>query len=234
MPSFNQKPKKAEIDLWKRLMRPPRGSSKAKTCSEAEVIRLFKNTPTPIIADAMDGRNVLDSLKPILPHAAVAGPAVTVKTNSTDWGTVVSALDVASVGDVLFIDGFGSNFAVWGGLTSLAAQRRGIAGTTVYGSCRDITTINALQYPVWAKGITPRAGRPLDIGEVNVSLIVNGFLIQPRDLVKADAHGVVIVPSNDSGAVADRVLEVVRREHLIETGLKKGRRFSELLRDFSS
>jgi regulator of RNase E activity RraA len=215
-------------------MRPPRQSSKAKTWSEADLILLFQNTPTPIIADAMDGRNVLGCLKPVLPHVAIAGPAVTVKTNPTDWGTVVSAIDVASTGDVLFIDGSGSNFAVWGGLTSQAAQRRGLAGTAVYGSCRDITTIGALQYPVWAKGITPRAGKPLNKGEVNVSLVVNGFLIRPRDLVKADAHGVVIIPSADSRAVADRVLQVVRREHLIETGLKKGRSFSELLRDFSS
>lgn len=214
-------------------MRPPRGGSKAKTWSEAEV-RLFQNTPTPLIADAMDGCNVLGCLKPILRHAAIVGPAVTVKTNPTDWGTVVSAIDVASIGDVLFIDGSGSNFAVWGGLTSLAAQRRGLAGTTVYGSCRDITTIDALQYPVWAKGITPRAGKPLNKGEVNVSLVVNGFSIRPRDLVKADAHGVIIIPSNDGAAVADRVLQVVRREHLIETGLKKGRTLSEVLNDFSS
>jgi 3-hexulose-6-phosphate synthase len=87
---------------------------------------------------------------------------------------------------------------------------------------------------VWAKEITPRAGRPLNKGEVNVSLVVNGFSIRPRDLVKADAHGVVIIPSTDSAAVADSVLQVIRRERLIETGLKKGRSFSELLEDFSS
>jgi regulator of RNase E activity RraA len=215
-------------------MRLPRRSPQAKTWSEAETIHLFQNAPTPIIADAMDGRNVLGCLKPILPHAAIVGPAVTVKTNPTDWGTVVRAIDAASIGDVLFIDGSGSDFAVWGGLTSLAAQRRGLAGTTVYGSCRDIATIAALQYPVWAKGVTPRAGRPLNKGEVNVSLVVNGFSLRPRDLVKADAHGVVIIPSNLSAAVADRVLQLVSRERLIETDLKEGRRFSELLKDFSS
>ena len=91
-------------------MRPPRQSSKAKTWSEADLILLFQNTPTPIIADAMDGRNVLGCLKPVLPHVAIVGPAVTVKTNPTDWGTVVSAIDVASIGDVLFIDGFWFQF----------------------------------------------------------------------------------------------------------------------------
>jgi len=215
-------------------MRSPRESSKARPWSEADLLLLFQNTSTPILADAMDGRNVLGCLKPVLPHAAIAGPAVTVKTNPTDWGTVVSAIDVAFTGNVLFIDGSGSNYAVWGGLTSRAAQQRRLAGTIVYGSCRDIATIDALQYPVWAKGITPRAGKPTNRGEVNVSLVVNGFSIRPGDLLKADAHGVVIIPSTESAAVADSVLQVVRREHLIETGLKKGRSFSELLRDFSS
>jgi len=230
----NQEPKKAEVNLWKSLMRPPRKGSKAKTWSEAALVSLFKNTPTPIIADAIDGRNVISCLKPILPHAAIAGPAVTVKTNPTDWGTVVSAIDAAFSGDVLFIDGSGSNVAVWGGLTSQAAQLRGLVGTTVYGSCRDVTTISALQYPVWTKAITPRAGRPLNKGEVNVSLVVNGVSIRPRDLVKADSHGVVIVPSTERAAVANRILHVVRKEHLIATELKKGRSFSDLLEDFSS
>jgi 3-hexulose-6-phosphate synthase len=196
-------------------------------------VSLLQRTPTPIIADAMDGRNVISCLKPILPHTAIAGSAVTVKTNPTDWGTVASAIDVTSSGNVLFIDSSGANVAVWGGLTSRAAQRRGLAGTIVYGSCRDIATINALQYPVWAKDITARAGKPLNRGELNISLLVKGVAIRPRDLVKADSHGVVVVPSVEREAVASRILQVIRTEHLIETELKKGRSFSDLLKDFS-
>jgi len=215
-------------------MRSPQQHSKAKTWSETSLLVFFKNSPTPLIADAMHGQNVVSCLKPILPNSSIVGPAVTVKTSPTDWGTVVAAVDVASNGDVLFIDGSGSNFAVWGGLASQAAQQRGVAGTVVNASCRDVTTIEMLQYPVWARGITPRAGLPLNKGAVNVSLIVDGVTVRPRDLVKADAHGVVIIPSGEVAAVADRVLEIVQKEHSLEKGLKKGRRWSELLEDFSS
>ncbi|HYA33616.1 MAG TPA: RraA family protein [Candidatus Bathyarchaeia archaeon] len=215
-------------------MRSPQQHSKAKTWSETSLLVFFDNSPTPLIADAMHGQNVISFLKPILPNSSIVGPAVTVKTNPNDWGTVVAAVDVASNGDVLFIDGSGSNFAVWGGLASRAAQQRGVAGTVVNASCRDVTTIEMLQYPVWARGITPRAGLPLNKGAVNVSLIVDGVTVRPRDLVKADAHGVVIIPSGEVAAVADRVLEIVQKEHAMEKGLKKGRRWSELLEDFSS
>ncbi len=225
---------KAEVDLWKSLMRSPSKNRTPKMRSQANLVRMFLKMPTPIIADAMDGRNVLSCLRPVLSRAAIAGPVVTVKTNSTDWGTVVSAIDVASPGDVLFIDSSGSNVAVWGGLTSLAAQQRGLVGTMVYGSCRDIPTIEALQYPVWVKGITARAGRPLNKGKVNVPINVGGLLIQPRDLAKADVHGAVIVPSNEIAIVAKKVAEIVSKERLIETGIKEGRRLSELLWDSSS
>jgi len=146
----------------------------------------------------------------------------------------VSAIEVASPRDVLFIDSSGSNVAVWGGLTSRAALQRGVVGTIVFGSCRDIPTIEALQYPVWIKGITPRAGRPLNKGKVNVPIKIGGVEVKPRDLAKADVHGVIVIPSNEVASVAERVIEIVAKERLIEGGLKDGQSLSELISDFPS
>jgi regulator of RNase E activity RraA len=199
-----------------------------------KAIHLFLQTPTPIIADAMDGRNVLACLQPIISNNNVSGPLVTVKTNPTDWGTVVAGIEEASPGDVLFIDSAASNVAVWGGLTSQAAQQRGLLGTIVHGSCRDVPTIEALRYPVWAKGVTARAGKPLNRGKVNVPITVGGLSIRPHDLAKADVHGVVIIPAQEVGMVAKKVVEIVKKERFIEAGIKRGQTLSELLSDFSS
>jgi len=182
----------------------------------------------------MDGQNTLSCLRPVLAGTAIVGPVVTAKTDATDWGTVVSAIEVASPRDVLFIDSSGSNVAVWGGLTSRAAQQRGVVGTIVFGSCRDIPTIETLQYPVWIKGITPRAGRPLNKGKVNVPIKIGGVEVKPRDLAKADVHGVTVIPSNEVASVAERVIEIVAKERLIEGGLKDGQSLSELISDFPS
>jgi 3-hexulose-6-phosphate synthase len=215
-------------------MRPSSESRDSQKREKANLIRLFLKTPTPIIADAMDGRNTLGCLRPVLSRAQIVGPVVTVKTYPTDWGTVVSAIESASPHDVLLIDSSGSNVAVWGGLTSRAAQQRGVAGTIVYGSCRDIPTIEALQYPVWIKGITARAGRPLNRGKVNVPINVDGLVVKPRDLTKADVHGVVIIPSNEVVSVAKRVKEILAKERFLERGIKEGQSLSELLSDFPS
>jgi 3-hexulose-6-phosphate synthase len=215
-------------------MIPLRENRKSQTREKANALRLFIKTPTPIIADAMDGRNTLSCLRPVLPNTTILGLVVTVKTDPTDWGTVVSAIEASSPRDVLFIDSSGSDIAVWGGLTSQAAQQRGVAGTIVYGSCRDIPTIATLQYPVWVKGITARAGRPLNRGKVNVPLNVGGILVKPGDLTRADVHGVVIIPSNEVVSVAKRVKEISGKERFIERGIKEGHNLSQLLTDFPS
>jgi regulator of RNase E activity RraA len=200
-----------------------------KKRAKANLLELFRQTPAPIIADAQDGRNVLAYLQPVWPSAAIAGPVTTVKTDPTDWGSVVSALEQAARGEVLFIDSSGANVAVWGGLTSQAAQQRGLTGTVVYGSCRDVPTISSLRYPVWAKNITPRAGRPLNKGKLNVPIYPAGILIQPGDLLKADVHGVVIIPAEEAAAVATRVIEIIEKERRMAKEIEKGRELSALL-----
>ena len=187
------------------------------------------STPTPVVADAMDGSNVLEWLKPLVANVTVAGPIVTARTSAADWGTVVKAIEVASPGDVLLIDSSGSATSVWGGLTSRAALRQALAGTIVHGSCRDVSTIRKLAYPVWSKSISPRAGRPLGRGKVNVPLRIHGISIRPDDFVKADAEGVVIVPLRESALIATDIIGLVQKERLLEGGLKTGKKFSELL-----
>lgn len=200
-----------------------------KKWSKADLLELFREAPATIIADAQDGRNVLGCLRPVWPSAAIAGPITTVKTDPTDWGPVVSALEQAARGEVLFIDSSGANVAVWGGLTSQAAQLRGLTGTVVYGSCRDVPTIASLRYPVWAKNITPHAGRPLGKGKINVPINPGGIPIQPRDLLKADVHGVVVIPAEEAEAVARSVTEIIGKERRIAKEIEKGRKLSELL-----
>jgi regulator of RNase E activity RraA len=87
---------------------------------------------------------------------------------------------------------------------------------------------------VWIKGISARAGRPLNRGRVNVPINIGGLVVKPRDLTKADVHGVVIIPSNEVVLVAKRVKEILAKERFLERGIKEGQRLSELLSDFPS
>jgi len=177
----------------------------------------------------MDGKNVIEALCPVLQGGNVTGPALTVKTKPWDWGTVITAIESARVGDVILIESAGSNTAVWGGLASLAAQNRGVVGSIIYGACRDTDVIKELKFPVWAKSVTPRAGKPLNEGQINIPITIGESTVEPNDIIRADAVGVVFVPSQNVNEVALKVDIVLKKEKMIEEGLKRGRNFSELI-----
>ena len=99
-------------------------------------------------------------------HHALCGPACTVKVFPGDNLMVHKVLDVAKPGDIVVVDAGGSTQnAVLGDLISTKAQHRQIAGFIVDGLIRDLPAILPLDFPVFARGVTPdrttppRAGR---------------------------------------------------------------------------
>jgi len=219
-------------ELWKSLLRPRSNQQAETTWTKRELIDLLLVTPTPVVADAMDGRNVLEDLKPVLGQTRVAGHTVTAQTDPMDWGTTVRAIESASAGDILFIESENSSASVWGGLASQAARQHGLAGTIVYGGCRDVATIRRLGYPTWSLKTNPRAGKPLNKGRVNVPLVIDGVTICPKDLIVADDEGVAVIPMSSSVTVANKIVSITAKEQLIEEGLKAGMKFSDLLDNF--
>jgi 4-hydroxy-4-methyl-2-oxoglutarate aldolase len=112
-------------------------------------------------------------------------------------------------GDVVVLDIAGSDrAAAWGGLASRIAQRRGVRGTILWGSCRDVEEIRAIGYPVWAVGTSPRRSRnEFTFGSINEPVTIRGVTIAPRDFILADESGVVCVPA----ARIDEVLALCER-----------------------
>ena len=218
----------SEITLWKKLL-TERAKINDNRLQNWDAVKSLSLVPTPIIADAMDGRNVIEALYPVFPRGNITGPTLTVKTEPRDWGTVITAIESAHVGDVILIDSAGSSTAVWGGLTSLAAQNRGVAGSIIYGACRDIDVITELKFPVWAKSVTPRAGKPLNEGQINIPITIGESIVEPNDIMRADAVGVVFVPLENVKEVALKVELILQKEIAIEEGLKSGRNFSDLI-----
>jgi 3-hexulose-6-phosphate synthase len=178
----------------------------------------------------MDGRNVIEGLHPVLQGGNIAGSVITVKTEPWDWGTIVTAIESAQAGNVILIDSLGpATVAVWGGLASRAAQNRGVVGSIIYGACRDIDVIKKLRFPVWTKSVTPRAGKPLNEGQINIPITIGESTVEPSDIIRADNVGVVFVPLEDVKDVVSKVKVILQKERVIEEGLKSGRNFSDLI-----
>jgi RraA family protein len=136
------------------------------------------------------------------------GPAFTVKVYPGDNLMVHKALDIARPGDVIVIDAGASRMnAILGDMISTKAKHRGIAGFIADGYVRDIEAIQALDFPVYGLGTTPIGPLHRGPGEINFPISCGGIVVNPGDLVIADAGGCVVVPFAYIDEIHRRVME---------------------------
>jgi 4-hydroxy-4-methyl-2-oxoglutarate aldolase len=135
-----------------------------------------------------------------------------------------AAIDAARPGDVIVVAADGRlDAAAWGGILSLAATLRGVAGVIADGACRDVDEATDLGLPVYAKGVTPLTARGRQ-GEVawDVPVPVAGVTVHPGDLVIADGSGVVFLPAEHAERVITAAEEVAAREKALSVRIKGG------------
>lgn len=171
---------------------------------------------------SLDPFHVTDPLRVVV---GWAHPALTRRTRlRVDIGNLLAMVDATPPDSVAVVATEGDpECAVWGGLMSASSQAKGSVGAVVDGPVRDLAQIDALGYPVWARGRTPKdirgRGEMVAFGE---PVRFGGVPVAPGDLVFADANGVVVVPSAAIGDVLAACEERVRAEAVTEDELRQG------------
>jgi RraA family protein len=163
---------------------------------------------TPDISDLLNRLYSVDSAIGCLTgdHHRLCGPVCTVKVYPGDNLMVHKVLDVAQPGDVVVIDAYGSRQnAVLGDIICTKAKHRGIAGFVVDGLIRDLPGILELDFPVFARGTTPIGPLHRGPGEINYPIACGGRVVNPGDVLVADASGIVVVPRNIAEELVDRL-----------------------------
>jgi RraA family protein len=168
----------------------------------------FRNFATPDISDLLNRLYAVDPAIRCLTgdRHLLCGPACTVKVFPGDNLMVHKALDVAKPGDIVVVDAGGSTQnAVLGDLISTKARHRGIAGFIVDGLIRDLPSIVPLDFPVFARGTTPIGPLHRGPGEINYPICCGGVVVNPGDLVVADAAGIIVIPSEIAPELLERL-----------------------------
>ncbi len=182
------------------------------------------------LSDAMGRAGVLDGLHPVNPKSRLVARAFTVRAMPGDNLTLHWAVTQAQPGEVIVVDAGGLlSVALWGELMSLAAQARGIAGLVIDGAIRDQETLATMDFPVYAKGSTPRGPVKASMGEINAPIQCGGVVVKPGDLIVGDADGVAVIPQEKLEAILSAAGAIAAKEEMLKEKIAQGERLYDLL-----
>ncbi|VCU68394.1 4-hydroxy-4-methyl-2-oxoglutarate aldolase [Pigmentiphaga humi] len=195
------------------------------SAGDRELVELFAGLDTPAVSDAMDKLGLHGQALGIMPLAdypqTVVGPAYTVQyvPATVPAGSVGDFIDDVAEGDVIVLDNDGrADCTVWGDILTQYAGLRGIAATVIDGVCRDVGRALGDNYPLFTAGRFMRTGKDrVQVESVNATVTVGTVRVAARDIVVADANGVVIVPRGRAREVA----ETARRIEAAEAGIRE-------------
>jgi regulator of RNase E activity RraA len=211
------------------------GNPRKATTEDQDLVSLFADLDTPGVSDALDKLGIPGQAFGIMPltnyNKTVVGPAFTVRyvPASDPPGSVGDFIDDVAAGDVVVIDNAGRlDCTVWGDIMTQYAGLRGIAGTVIDGVCRDVNLAINDEYPLFSAGRWMRTGKDrVQVGGVNESIGIGKVLINPRDIIVADANGVVAVPRNRAAEVANVAKKIEQSEADIRELISGGTTIAE-------
>ncbi|MFO1320495.1 MAG: RraA family protein [Burkholderiales bacterium] len=166
----------------------------------ADLVAALSEQASSHLTDSQSrARAIQGAIRALHRGGRLCGPALTVRTTPGDNLLVHKAVDLARPGDVIVVDAGGAlDCAIIGDLVTSYARTRRVAGFVIDGAVRDMEEIAARDFPVYARGVTPRGPSKEGPGEINVPVSIGGTVVHPGDIVVGDADGVVIVPIADA------------------------------------
>lgn len=202
---------------------------------DKELVALFEGLDTPGVSDALDKLGLPGQCLGVTPldnySKVIVGPAFTVQyvSASVPPGTVGDFIEDVAPGDVVVIDNSGrTDCTVWGDIMTQYAGTRQIAATVIDGVCRDVNKALGDGFPIFSKGRFMRTGKDrVQVQSVNQPVSIGNARACARDIVVADANGVVIVPRARAAEVAACARQIESVEADIRALISQGKTLKE-------
>jgi regulator of RNase E activity RraA len=190
----------------------------------AETRDALLGIPTALLSDNMRGLIGTTHLRPLHRGGRMVGSAVTVRVRHGDNLVLHRALDHCLPGVVVVVEAGGfEGQAVTGKIMSRYLESIGAAGLVVDGVIRGADEINKRDFPVFARGVTPRGPYKSGPGEINIVVAIDGMVVAPGYVVVGDADGLVAFPPDDASSLIAKAREQERKEMEGLNALLEGR-----------
>ena len=207
--------------------------------ADAALLRL-QRLDACALSDALDRlglKGVATGLAQQSGSLRICGRAITVKIGvgspppgpARHLGT--TAVELAGPDNVIVVEQrSGVEAGCWGGLLTLGAKMRGVAGVIADGPVRDIDEARAHDFPIFTHTLTALTarGRVVELG-TNVGITVGSVSVMPGDYVVADRSAAVFVTAADIGRVLDAAEMIAGREAAMARALVAGKPISGVM-----
>lgn len=194
-----------------------------------ELLARYQGQASATVHEAMGRRNAMDpAIKPLDRSMRLAGRALTVRCHTGDNLMLIKAISMAQKGDVIVAD-MGNAVAngPFGEVLAVECVTKGLAGLIVNCAVRDSQEIIQLGFPVFSAQICISGTAKATLGTINHPISCGGVIVNPGDVIVADADGVVIVPLDE----AEDVLNAANARTAKEAEVMKRLRAGESLFD---
>ncbi|MGQ0568570.1 MAG: RraA family protein [Armatimonadota bacterium] len=201
------------------------------TGAVADAIAYLQTVSPAWVSDAQASTGVMaPEINPVWRGARLVGPAYTARCYPGSIITVHKALLEAPRGAVLIVDGGGDTTgAMFGELMATEAKSHGLAGVVVDGAVRDVEGLAELQFPAFARAVTPRVGTNRRVGTTQVDIACGGVVVHPGDVVVGAADGVAVITRSALAEVVEAVRAVGKKETDIRSRMARGERVADII-----
>ena len=196
---------------------------------------------TNTVSDALDFLGLAGAtfgLRPLWDCPKIVGRASTIqlgpKRQAQPTVHLISPVidAVASDERVLVIAGGAEGISCWGDILANAAVAKKVRGSVIDGLSRDIEGSEAVNYPVYGRGVTMISARnrvvQIDAGR---PVQMAGVTVHADDYVIADRCGTVFVPAARIEEVLDMAERIARRQDGMVAAVRAGRSVAEVMHD---
>ena len=201
--------------------------------SESTHVARLRKLDCCAISDALDRlglKGVVTGLPQRSGEGRIAGRATTVKLGlgAPPPGPPVHlgcrAIEASGPENIIVIEQrTGVEAGSWGGLLTVGAQMRGVAGVVSDGPVRDIDEAIGYGFPIFCRSLTAFTARGRVVEKAtNEAITVGDVKVSPGDYVAADRSAVVFISPADIERVLEAAEAIVAREAAMASALRAG------------